>query len=302
MLKYFKLAINVPSALLLFGKWFSIAWVENYINPALEYFSSITGVSMQVLEGIVIGGLLVGSLFWLFGRFWAKPATNAEEGHRYYVAKKIVDSKADALLALSDALQNLRELDMQLVGENRVRKIRKPVLIRMQKRLREDWRMRPSETYDGALTIQAVQDAIAKTVRQNKLKFTKENENTMAFMLHVAGILDDEGLGISERREQDERFTLVNKLKAKVSTDALRNAIRIFMWYSLGINSMMLLVAYFPTDSVQQMMKALGKTSAELKGERDQTLSYLSAKINHLLEQELYGKWKVKLRALVSRG
>jgi len=257
---------------------------------------------MPFIEGVLVTLIAIGSLFWVFGKFWKKPSISAEERHKYYVAKKIVDSKADTLLALSDALQNLKELDMQLLGENRVRKIRKPVLIRVQKRLREDWELRPSETYGDVLTIQTVKDVITKTAKQNRLKFTKEDENTMLFMLHVAGVLDDEDIGISERREQDERLGLVEKLRAKASTDVLRNAIRFFILYSLGINSMMLLVAYFPTSSVQQMMKGLGKTSAELKGERDQTLGSLLARINFLVEQELYSKWKVKLHALFSRG
>ena len=98
----------------------------------------------------------------------------------------------------------------------------------------------------------------------------------------------DEKIGLSKQREADDAFNLVNRLKAKTATDGLRNAIRIYMWYSLGINSILLLIAYFPADSVRAMMKALGKTYTELKAEREQTLSYLLTKVNALMEDELH--------------
>ncbi len=63
--KYFKLAVNIPSIIWLIAKWLSIAWIENFITPALEKISSWTGVPMPYIEGILIGGILVGSIWWL---------------------------------------------------------------------------------------------------------------------------------------------------------------------------------------------------------------------------------------------
>lgn len=289
MSKYFKLAINIPSIIWGIAKWFSIAWIENFINPSLEKFSEITGIPMQILEGIIIGGLLIGSIIWLIGMFWKKPSNNAEKDHKYYVAKKIVDAKADSLLGLSDALQSLSELDIRLLNEKRMKKVSNQMLINIQNRLKVDWNMKSSDTYDN-LTIQTIQDVINKTIKDNHLELTKEDKETMLFMLHVAGVLDDEGVGLSKRREKDESYSLVNKLKAKAATDNLRDAIRFYIWYSLGMNSMLLLISIFPANSVQSMMKALGKTSAELKEERDSTLSHLLSRINALAERELHGK------------
>lgn len=288
MRKYFKLAINIPSIVWLIAKWFSIAWIENYIAPALEKLSEWTGIPMQFIEGLLMGIIAVASLWWLFGRYGRKQTDDAEESHKVYVAQKIVDSKADDLLALPNALQALMDLDIRLLNNMRIREIPKQTLIMVQSRLREDWKVRPPETYDS-ITIQTVKDVIKKTIKENKLKLTKEDEETMLFMLHVAGVLDDEKVGISKHREKDEAFKLVNRLKAKVATDRLRNAIRFFDWYSLGINSILLLIGYFPADAVQAMMRALGKTSTELEKEREQTLSYLLINVNALIKKELHG-------------
>src|SRR3990172_12975688 len=107
MRKYLKLAINIPTIIWGIARWFSVAWIENYVNPFLQMLSERTGAPMPFIEGVLVTLITVGSLFWVFGKFWKKPSTNVGERHKYYVAKKVVDSKADDLLALSDALQKL---------------------------------------------------------------------------------------------------------------------------------------------------------------------------------------------------
>ncbi len=56
----------------------------------------------------------------------------------------------------------------------------------------------------------------------------------MMFMMHLSGVLDDYGMGLSKLRESNERYNLVSRLKAKVATQELKNAVRVYMWYSLG--------------------------------------------------------------------
>ena len=62
---YFKLAINIPSVIWAFLRWFSVAWIENYISPVLEKISSSVGIPMIALEGFLAGMIFVGSIWWL---------------------------------------------------------------------------------------------------------------------------------------------------------------------------------------------------------------------------------------------
>lgn len=217
--------------------------------------------------------------------------SNIQKEQTNYIDKIIVDTKAQDLLAIPNALQDLSSLDIELTNKLSLIKRSKAKLINTQAQLRKDWSMKPSEAY-GNLSEKIIKQAINQTAKRMKLQYTRVNEDTMMFMMHVAGVLDDNNAGLSELREKDEHYHLVNTLKAKVATQELKNAIRVYTWYSLGINSILLLVAYFPTESVRQMMKMLGKTPTELKAEREQTLGFLLTDVANLLERELHGKRK----------
>lgn len=72
---YLKLAVNIPSVIWGFARWFSIAWIENYISPVLERVSSWAGIPMIALEGFLVGVVLVGSIWWLISGLKNKTET-----------------------------------------------------------------------------------------------------------------------------------------------------------------------------------------------------------------------------------
>lgn len=284
--KYFKFAINIPWVIYIIARWVSIAWIENYITPALEEFSKWSGIPMLLVEGVIIGAFLVGSVWWFWSGIKGKNQKTNEIG---YVDKVIVDSKSSELLALPNALSELSELDYETYKKLSLIKRSDSVLTTIQSQLRKDWNVKPSEALEN-VEPEIVRATVQKTIKNLKLETKELSENTMMFLLHAAGILDDHHIGISEYRESDERYSNMNKLKAKVQKSELRDAIRMYNWYSLGICSMLLLIAYFPQNSVQSIQTALGKTSTELHAEREDTLSYIMVKINTLIIEELHDK------------
>lgn len=289
-----KLAINIPSAIWVFVRWFSISWIENYISPVLAKLSLWTGISMPIIEGLLIGAVLVGSIWWLVSGLKGKRTATekaSNESDVSYVDKIIVDSKATDLLAIPAVLQALSELDYDTYQKLRLIKRSKTIVKSIQSQLRQDWRMRPVETFEN-LDNKTIRATIENTIRNLRLETKKLDEETMIFMLHVAGVLDDHKIGISKYRENDENYSRVNRLKAKVETHELRNAIRMYNWYSLGMCSILLLIAIFPNESVQSIQKQFGKTSTELKAEREDTLGYIMTKINSLVREELRGSRK----------
>lgn len=205
-----------------------------------------------------------------------------------------ITTKESELLALPDALHALGELDVKLIrelGQNK-RKEARSKLKNILSRLQKDWEIKPSKTYKN-LSEQArrdAQDIVNQTVKKMGLSYTSVNEETMMFMLHIAGVLDDENIGISEQREKDDRYKLVMKLQSRVATQELNDTIRVYQRYSLGINSILLFISYCPTEYASLVMKEFGHTSTELRAEREQTLRFLLTNISGLLEKELYGK------------
>jgi hypothetical protein len=274
-------------------KWWQskqAAWGEIIVSIAIgglaTYLNPIIGIPLFIIM------LIIG--VWLLTKAYKREVATKEElkeTKTNYVNKIIIDSKSKDLLAIPDALQELRDLDIKLFNKLSHRKVSRGKLIKIQSQLRSDWEIKPSETYDN-LSRQMIKDIINQTVKRLNLSYTEATEDTMLFMINIAGVLDDNGVGLSKLREADERFNLIIKLKAKISTQKLINAIRVYTWYSLGINSILLLTVYFPAQSVQSVMKTLGKTDTELKAERDQTLSFLLTVVNKLIEEELHGEAK----------
>lgn len=259
----------------------------------------VIGVLMEVVRweelpsalviGILCVGLLLSIFLYWYGYILYRRQKGDAKGNIGYVDKIIVNAKAQDLLAIPTALQALGELDIEITNKLSLRKVSKAKLIKIQSRLRKDWQMKPSEAYDN-LSEDTIKSVINQTAKRMKLVYTYVNEETMMFMMHVAGVLDENEVGLSALREEEERYKVVQKLKARVATDELRNAIRVYVWYSLGINSILLLISYFPAQSVQSMMKMLGKTPTELRAEREQTLGFLITNVSNLMECELHGK------------
>ena len=151
--------------------------------------------------------------------------------------------------------------------------------------MQEDWEIKPLEEHKDLQQI--MQNTVYQTIKRMNLS-DNVNEETMTFLVHLAGVLDDEGIGISERRERDNRYKLVKRLRAKIATQELEDTVTIYLCYSLGINSLLLFVSYWPIEAANSVMKVFGKTSTELRAEREQTLHSILTRISELIEKELY--------------
>lgn len=236
--------------------------------------------------GILV--IVIGCIISLFF-FWVGIVQLRRDKKRKRADRMILDAKAKDLLALPDALRALSDLDIELADKLSTTTIPTDELKSIQERLRGDWRIRPSETYDN-LSEGVIKDTINQTVKSMNLAYTSVNEETMMFFMHIVGVLDEHKAGFSELREKDARYSSVHTLKAKVATQGLRGAIRVYDWYSLGMSSLLLLLSYFPANSVGAMMRMLGKTHTELRAAREQTLSYLLTTVSAMVEKELHVK------------
>ena len=211
--------------------------------------------------------------------------------HKAHVTKVITDDKAEPLLGLKDALHELGELDSRLASKLAHKRIKRSKLVRIQRRFQQDWEVQPSSIHEN-LSKQEIQDTVNQTIKRLGIGGDSVgdsvNEETMRFMIHTAGVLDDEQAGISARREKDDRYKLVSRLQAKIATEELNDAIKVYMWYSLGMNSILLLISYFPTEGASFIMQSFNKTTTELRAERDHGLHILLAGISRLIEKELF--------------
>lgn len=258
------------------------------IPLGLELGGRLTSFQADLM---VIGGIIalgVGG-FLLWDSYRSKRKESTEKLQNAHVTKIITDAKLKPLLALLNALQALGELDIKLANKLGRKRIKRSKLKSIQSRLRKDWGVKSSETYNNT-SEQTIRDVVNQTVKNMGISYTSVNKETMTFMLHIAGVLDDEEVGISAQREKDDRYKSVIKLQAKVATQELNNAIKVYLWYSLGINSILLFMSYFPTVAVRSMLQTLGKTSTELRAERKDTLQFLLTNVSKLVEKELYGE------------
>lgn len=217
------------------------------------------------------------------------PAGGVGYDHKQHVTRVITNDKAEALLGLREALHNLGELDSRLAGKLAHKRIKRLKLVRVQRRLQQDWEVQPSSIHEN-LPRQEIQDAVNQTIERLGICGDSVNEETMRFMIHTAGVLDDEQVGISAQRENDDIYRLVTRLQAKIATEELNNAIKVYLWYSLGMNSMLLLISYFPAKGASFIMQSFNKTTTELRAERDQGLRLLLTGISKLIETELLRK------------
>jgi hypothetical protein len=290
-------------------------WWEVIINVLLTFIPLLVGVIYFIrwakdatpplpwwIMALVIGGaiLFFAFSFLAFRRVVLernearnKLRKDTESGvaynHRAHVTRVITDDKAEALLRLRDALHDLGELDSRLASKLAHKRIKRAKLVRIQRRLQQDWEVQPSSINEN-LSRQEIQDTVNQTIKRLGIcgdTINTVDEETMRFMIHTAGVLDDEQVGISKQREGDDRYKLVTRLQAKIATDELNNAIKVYVWYSLGMNSMLLLVSYFPAKGAGFIMQSFNKTTTELRAERDQGLRLLLTGISKLIEAEL---------------
>jgi len=287
-------------------------WWEVIINVSLTFIPLLVGLTAFIrwagkatpslplwIAALVIGG---ATLFFVFS-FLAfrrvvlernearnKLLKDAEGAvgydHKAHVTRVITDGKAEALLGLRDALHDLGELDSRVARKLAHKQIKRSKLVRIQRRLQQDWEVQPSSIHEN-LSKQEMQDAVNQTIERLGICDASVNEETMRFMIHTAGVLDDEQVGISTQRENDDRYKLVSRLQAKIATEELNNAIKVYMWYSLGMNSMLLLISFFPAKGANLIMQAFNKTTTELRAEREQGLRLLLTGISKLIEKEL---------------
>lgn len=238
---------------------------------------------------ILLTATVVGILIFYVLR--AKQSKNvrikSKYNHNAHVAKLITGSKAESLLMLPDALQALGELDIELEFQLGRKKKSKTQLQRILNRLQKDLGM---ESLDKDSSEKVKRDAINQAVKELNLSYTNVNEETMTFMLHIAGVLDEEGIGIPTRREKNDKYKLVIRLQANIATKELNDAIRAYLAYSLGINSILLFCDYCPAEAIRPIREIFKKTHSELREERQATLRFILTRISELIEKELHGK------------
>jgi len=232
------------------------------------------------IVGFVVGGGLI--IYGLIKEASKEKPQNYD--HKSYVSKMITDSKATQLLKLPNALKDLRQLDMELAfAQGRIKRP-KPLLQKILTRLRNDLEM---ERIPRELPDEAIWDAVITAVKARNLTGASANEDVRAFMLHVAGVLDAKKMGISSKRRKNRKYKLVKELQLYIATDRLNYAVRAYLSYSLGINSLLLLCDSCPAEDIASIMKIFGETDTELREERDAVLSSLLVQIRALMEKEL---------------
>lgn len=204
--------------------------------------------------------------------------------HQAYVARIIIDSKAQALLKLPNALESLAELDTELGFELGAIKRPKDKLRKILNRLQKDFEM---QQLAKDARDETIWHAIGTTARDLNITGITVSDDMRAFMLHVAGVLDEEGIGISARRERADEYKTVIRLQASIATDELNGAVRAYLSYSLGVNSILLLFNCCPDEDVRPIMKMFGETTTELREERQAVLASLRTQIRALIETEL---------------
>jgi hypothetical protein len=254
----------------------------------------LTLVAIFLTEGgfsnmnpLYIIGLVFGIGLVVYGLIKAESKGKPENyDHNAYVAKMITDSKATQLLKLPDALKDLGQLDMELAFVQGRIKRPKELLQRILTRLRNDLEM---ERIPRELPDEAIWDAVVTAVKARNLTGISVNEDVRAFMVHVAGVLDTERMGIAGQRQNDKKYKLVRELQSYIATDRLNYAVRAYLSYSLGINSLLLLCDSCPAEDIASIMKIFGETDIELREERDAVLSSLLVLTRGLIERELKG-------------
>jgi len=210
--------------------------------------------------------------------------------HNAYVSKMITDSKAKELLALPDALRALADLDGELALEVvNTKRSRGQLVGKMRTvldRLQEESGIK---RLDKGLPDQAIVDSVNDAIAELNVSGTKVNPETLTFMHHVVGVLDEEGVGISARRVGSDEYKKVARLKASIATQILSYTVAVYMTYSVGITSVLMMVEACPPELMARVLKLFRQTRTELRRERRDTLDFLLAGVNGLKEKELRG-------------
>ncbi|MFC1914777.1 hypothetical protein ACFLWK_00775 [Chloroflexota bacterium] len=240
---------------------------------------------------IGIGLIVFGILAILYALFKPNQSNQAMRMEKY-AEMVILEKKANPLLALPNALQKLRECDIEILNRRKYIKVPLAKISVIQGQLQKHANIAPAKSVDN-YTEEQIRNVIGNTTTKLKIKAEILDANTQIFMLKVAGVLDENKIGISRFRVKDDRYISLAGLTALVETEELRNAIRTFKWGSLGMNSMLLLTIIFPRTMVDVIMESLGKTTTELIAERDDALDGILQNINVFIRGELkYGSNK----------
>jgi hypothetical protein len=257
-----------------------VAFAVAAIPLGLEMSGRITPTQADAL---VISGIVAlvgaGILWWVSKRF------KRIENYHAHVAKIITDDKAESLLILPTALQDLGELAIELADKLVKTGILEAKLTEIQRQLREDYKIKQFGMYED-VPEQTIRNGVKQTLK--RLKISGVNKETIMFVLHVAGVLDDEGVGIMTQWQESDKYKLVAKLQPKVATQELNNAIYVYLCYCIGINSILLLVSYFPAKAIRKVNRTFKKTPAELREDRTRILNILLTDIRQLVEGELH--------------
>jgi len=287
VLKYLKLAINIPSIIVILAKWISISWIENFINPILQKLSEWTGASMDLIEGILIGAIFIGSLWWLFAYKFKRNIITRENNDtiKNHAGSLILNKKSESLLALPEGLQNLRDLDNEIYNRRKNIKISESTLVKIQKQIQMLTDITSRKI--GDTDVQEVMNTIKSISNEHHIKGMLLDENTQAFMLKVTGALDDNKVGLSRFREKDKRYQSLNQLTAYIETNELLKYVKLFKWSSLGMNSLLLMTGIFPRKTIEIMLAANKTTMTGIKAERDNGLDEILKYVNVYIRTEL---------------
>jgi len=194
--KYLKLAVNIPSILLGIAKWFSIAWIEGFINPVLEKISEWTHIPMLVIEGIIIGVIFTGSLWWMFGY-----SKDRKEEH--------ITGKFE----IKDIVPTLERMDSMLrekaIKESKKRFNRK-IYIKINEKVNTEVF---GVNFDDVNTYQDAKREFDKKIPEFVNRTIKQTRPERFKMAEIrSGVLDAEGFGLKQYKAKGKYKNLMNSL------------------------------------------------------------------------------------------
>ena len=250
-------------------------------------------ISQNAARGLFwasIGAGIFGIALIIYALAWNRQsqtetiARESEYDHNAHMAKLITDDKAESLLMLPTALQDLGELAIELADKLAESGISQTKLKEIQTRLQADYKIKQLGMYED-VPEQTIRNAVKQTIK--RLRISGLNEKTITLMLHIAGVLDDEEAGIMTQWQKSDRYKSVVRLQTKIATQELNNAVYVYLCYSIGINSVLLLVSYFPAKARRKVLRTFRKTPAELREDRIRILNVLLTDIRQLVEKAL---------------
>lgn len=213
-----------------------------------------------------------------------------------YANKLIVDSKAPSVLAITDTLQRLTEIESNTTNDilNKKRHVHINMLSKIQNELQHELSIQPNYKCPVMGDIQQ-RNLIIKEIEKLNLPKDEYNEDYIRLFLALAWILDEKkynkGLAseLEFNKEYEELERQLGLQTAKLSNDKSGAAISAFRNTSLGINSVILFLSYFPNNYIKKI-PGIDKPAIQTKHERDSILKFLLANVQKTVESELREK------------